>query len=76
LVVGQPLLFEALQETIKVAPTNNKKRSAVVFFILKGYVKRFVSVLYTSKILIWFQMRSFGVYRSVKYINEKFNFLV
>jgi len=25
-----------LQEIIKVAPANNKKRSAVVFFILKG----------------------------------------
>jgi hypothetical protein len=49
LVVGQPLLFEALQEIIKVAPANNKKRSAVVFFILKGWVKRFVSVLYYFK---------------------------
>jgi hypothetical protein len=36
LVVGHPLLFEALQEMINVAPTNNKKRRAVVFFILKG----------------------------------------
>jgi len=49
LVVGQPLLFEALHEMINVAPTNNKKRSAVVFFIIKGLVKRFVSVLYYFK---------------------------